>query len=124
MIPISVILILTFSHFIADFMLQTDKMALNKSSSVKWLSIHLSVYTISLYFLCLLFNEMFNANMVIAFSFFIVNGLAHWLTDFVTSRATTKLWQAGQRHWFFVVIGLDQAIHAATLFLTYTLITG
>jgi hypothetical protein len=51
--------------------------------------------------------------------FALVNGMAHFITDWITSRVTSKLWQEKEVHWFFVVIGLDQAIHLSTLVLTY-----
>ena len=41
-------------------------------------------------------------------------GLAHFW-----SRSRQALWKKGERHWFFVVIGLDQAIHMTCLFATY-----
>lgn len=98
------IILLTWLHFFSDFILQSDKMAINKSSSLKWLTIHVTVYIIPfLYF---------------GWKFALVNYIAHWTTDFFSSRATTYLWKKEKRHWFFVVIGLDQAIHMTCLFLT------
>jgi len=98
------IIILIWIHFIADFILQTDKMAMNKSKSNKYLALHCLAYSLPL--------------LWFGWVFALVNGIAHFMTDWITSRATTKLHQKGERHWFFVVIGLDQAIHMTTLVLT------
>lgn len=104
------IIALIWVHFVADFILQTDKMALNKSSDNRWLLAHVVVYTIPF--------------TLFGLQFALVNGVAHFLTDCITSRATTALHKKGERHWFFVVIGLDQAIHMTTLFLTYVYFNG
>jgi len=101
------IYLLFWIHWIADFILQTDKMALNKSRSWKWLSAHIAVYTA-----CLL---------PLGFAFAVVNGLAHFVTDAITSRLTSYLYQKGDRHNFFVVIGLDQASHLTVLIATMPL---
>uniref|UniRef100_A0A6M3J149 DUF3307 domain-containing protein n=1 Tax=viral metagenome TaxID=1070528 RepID=A0A6M3J149_9ZZZZ len=100
-------LILVWVHFFADFVLQSDKMALNKSSKFRYLALHCFVYLIPFLFFGIWFA--------------IVNGVLHLIVDFVSSRVTTYLWRKEERHWFFVVIGLDQAIHITCLMLTIAL---
>lgn len=101
------IIALIWVHWVADFIFQTDKMALNKSTSLKWLSSHIGVYTLPLF--------------IFGWKFALINGAAHFATDFCSSRATSYLWKKGDRHNFFVVIGLDQALHLTVLFLTIPL---
>ena len=99
------IVALIWMHFVSDFVLQTDKMAMNKSKSNKWLGIHVLVYS----FPFLFFGWKF-ALVTLAF---------HFVTDYFTSRGTSYLWKKEMRHWFFTLIGFDQAIHLTTLFFTY-----
>lgn len=105
--PNQIILVLLL-HWVGDFLFQSDWMAKNKSKSNLALLIHVSCYGIPL---CL-----------IDWRFAILNMGLHGLTDFVTSRITSKLWEKKEVHWFFVVIGLDQFIHTACLILTLGLI--
>jgi len=93
-------------------------MALNKSSSDKWLSIHVAVYTIPFFWFGWYF-AIANGLFWFGWYFAIANGLFHFITDYFTSRATAKLWEREKKHWFFVVIGLDQAIHLTTLITLY-----
>ena len=127
-IPISLLVL----HFVSDFLFQTDWMALNKSKSNKALTIHAAVYSL----LFLAFGLRFAA----------ITFLAHWITDYFTSKWTSKLWffrelpatvqyegeepihlweyVDGKRHWFFVAIGFDQLIHFVTLALTWRYFYG
>ena len=103
-----VILSLVWLHFFADFVLQTDKIALNKSNDNEILLQHVAIYAF-----CFLGFGPFYA---------LANMMLHFITDWFTSRITKRLWLAGERHWFFVVIGIDQAIHMTCLFATYDLL--
>lgn len=103
----AVLFLFPISHFVGDFLLQSDWMALNKS---KWnqsldgfnaLGIHCLVYAA-----CFLWVGWVFAGITL---------FAHLITDAITSKITTKLWLAEKRHWFFVMIGFDQLIHFYTL---------
>jgi hypothetical protein len=90
-------------HFIADFVLQTDAMAVNKSKSSGWLGIHSLCYGLPF--------------LIWGWRYAAVNAVCHFFIDGITSRGTARLWQEGERHWFFVLIGFDQALHLTVLFL-------
>ena len=117
MISIWVVLWLLFSHWVADFVCQSDWMAVNKSKQLLPLVSHVYMYT------AVLFILLYPTGAVEA-KFFIVTWLAHLGTDFVTSRITSYLWQKEKRHWFFVTIGFDQLLHYAQLLITYKLLSG
>ena len=102
------IMALMLVHFIADFALQSDWMAINKNSNWKAMGAHIAIYTTCL--------------MVFGFAYALLNGFVHLFVDINTSRATKILWQQNKRHWFFVVIGLDQMIHYWCLILTWNLV--
>lgn len=117
------IYLVIWSHFIADFIFQSDKMAKNKSSSNQWLSIHIVTYMAVLYLLMVdRYSLFYNHNDHNLHTYVLINGLAHFCTDYVTSRITKKLWAEQKVHDFFVVIGLDQAIHLTTLVVTLGLL--
>lgn len=101
-------------HFLADFVLQSDKVSKAKSGSNRVLAFHVALYSVP--FIPFAAAYMTPAN---AATWLLVNVAAHFVTDYITSRMTSKLWKAGDVHNFFVVIGADQAIHMTTLFLTF-----
>ena len=45
-IELSVLLILVWMHFVADFVFQTDKIAINKSSDNAILAFHVTAYSL------------------------------------------------------------------------------
>lgn len=95
---------LLFTHWLADFVFQTNWMATNKSKNWWALSSHVGVYT-----LCFL---------IFGWKFALLNGGIHFGVDAVTSRVTSKLWERKDVHNFFVVVGLDQLVHMSCLIAT------
>lgn len=113
------------AHFVGDFILQSDWMAVNKSKRWNALALHVAVYAACFWWCGLLF-------MGLTF-------VAHFMQDAVTSRINSRLWpfrfvlagkrwrviaegigqeqeafyvdDLGTRHWFFVGIGADQLLH-------------
>lgn len=115
----NIALLLIINHWIADFVMQTDEMAVNKSKSMDWLAKHLNAYIFSMIPMTL--YASFKFGFWVSAGWLLLNGLLHFITDFFTSRLTSRLWQKGDRHNFFVVIGFDQVIHYACLILTWQL---
>lgn len=91
-------------HFIADFFLQSTYMALNKSKNIKALTWHCLIYSVPFFWF--------------GWKFALLAGLLHFPVDFITSKITSRLWDKKEVHWFFVVIGFDQAIHITILVLS------
>ena len=100
------VLLLVWLHFVADFVMQSDRVARGKSSSNLILLQHIILYGIPF---CLFFG----------IKYAVLNSILHFMVDWNTSRATSFLWAHKKVHWFFVVIGLDQALHMSCLFITY-----
>ena len=109
-IQLFMVFILVWCHFIADFLLQSEKMALNKSKSFKWLNIHAAVYG-----LVITVIGMLTIGIERGLIFGVVNWVAHGFVDFWTSKGTSILWQKKAVHWFFCLIGFDQALHLTVL---------
>lgn len=114
---------LIFTHWIADFIAQSDWMAKNKSKDNFALTVHILSYSTVLMFFAILTNLIKQfiglPTTIHVITFVAVNGVAHFAIDYVTSRISSKLWAKGQVHNFFVCIGFDQALHMVTLIATY-----
>ena len=92
-------------HFLADFGLQTHEQAINKSTSHKWLFYHVGVYSIIWMFA----SYIYFMDVSKALIFSIITFVAHYLTDFATSRIGKPFWKDGKDlHNGFVIVGFDQ----------------
>jgi hypothetical protein len=115
------IIIIILIHWVADFLLQTQKMAINKSKDNYWLFLHVLVYSLIWFFIGLFF---FNIIIVLLFS--IITFICHFITDYFTSRWTSKLYKQEKYYGFpafFSVIGLDQFLHYLQLIICYEYFT-
>lgn len=122
MITLYTLSIVLLGHWVFDFMLQTHWMATNKSKNNVALGEHVAVYVSGLCIIAFLNAGYFN-NFAFATAWVIVNGVLHFLTDYVTSRATSLLYKDENYHDFFVTIGFDQLCHYFTLFATFLYFT-
>jgi hypothetical protein len=105
MIELHILIALVLMHFVADFVFQTDKIAINKSHNNWILAKHVGLYALPF--------------LVFGVKYALVNAVLHFATDYCSSRIASHFWSKDQRHWFFVTIGADQAIHMICLFTTY-----
>jgi hypothetical protein len=109
-------------HWLADFFFQTDEMAKGKSTDNLWLGAHVGVYSLGLlavFFLNLDAWDYFGHAM----AWILINIIAHFFTDWVTSRASSSMWKDSRIHDFFTIIGFDQTLHYLTLIGTFIWLT-
>jgi len=106
-------------HFLADFGLQTHDQATNKSTSNKWLFYHVGVYSLIWFFGALIYFGVWDKSLIFASITFI----AHFATDWITSRIGKPFWAKQDFHNGFVVIGFDQVLHYVQLYYTFELLS-
>ena len=114
MIHIQTVLYILLTHFIGDFVLQTDWQAKNKSTSNEALLNHTLIYSV----IWLPFIFYYHIAWFLPITF-----VCHTITDYFTSRLNTKLWAKNEVHYFFVSVGYDQLLHYVQLLLTYLILT-
>jgi len=101
-------------HWIADFVLQTSEQAEKKSTSIKFLTYHILVYTLVWGFA----SYYYFGDVLKCLIFAGITCVCHWLTDFVTSRLGKPFWEKKDFHNGFVIVGFDQILHYVQLYLT------
>lgn len=117
MISLSNILLILLIHFLADFALQTDKQAKEKSFNKQQLLYHVATYS-AVWFVASWAMLGFFA----AILFTVVTFSTHYWIDYHSSRINKPFFKAGNYHDGFVVVGADQLVHYVQLFATYRVI--
>lgn len=113
------LLALLVVHFVGDFVLQTHWQASNKSKRLDALIRHIGGYTAALWVGAWV---IFPQPVKLVLAFVVVNSLAHFCQDYLTSRWSSRYF--GDWHNFFQVIGFDQLLHFITFAATMAVIFG
>jgi hypothetical protein len=121
---IFILLFIILVHWFSDFVLQTHHISTRKSSSNYYLTMHVSLYTFATIMCWSLVLPLIGyvLSTISIFTCFFIIFITHWITDYFTSRATSKLYKEEKYHDFFVMIGFDQVLHYIQLFLTFNYI--
>ena len=119
------LVVILFTHWLADFVFQSDETAKNKSSKFKVLLGHALSY--AMYWqitICLFYylNKLGAQDVSDVFLFGGITFASHLFIDYVTSKYNKKLWEEGRTHDFFVSIGFDQLLHYLQLWFTFKLL--
>lgn len=108
-------------HWLADFVLQSDRMAKQKATMPSILLQHVTIYTFVLTIVFVVSYWILITPSTIADAivwFFLITFVAHFVTDFFMSKINSYLWREQRVHDFFVSVGFDQLLHAAQLYFT------
>lgn len=143
---LSVALLILITHWVADFVLQTEEQAINKSKSNYHLFKHVSTYSMAWLMVTTMYCAGTESSAKNAILFYVITFVSHFITDWATSRMNKHLmphrvemdsekqydyeekeyvnkgyyYPDGENyHNFFVGIGFDQLLHYAQLFLTF-----
>jgi hypothetical protein len=120
MITIYEVLTIILIHWFADFLMQDEKWALGKSKNWNDLLNHTVFYSF-----IWIFGIMFFLSPVKSIIFAGITFVFHTATDYFTSRIVSKKFEKKEygsaipNTGAFTIIGIDQVLHYAQLFLTY-----
>ena len=119
-------------HFVADFIMQDERWALNKSKNWDALLMHTITYTSVWLVIALIIDVYTNQttndwyfDTLDVQLFLLITFVCHTITDYFTSRIVSKKFAEGKygsaipSFGAFTIIGFDQVLHYVQLFLTY-----
>ena len=109
--------LLIVGHFFGDFVLQSSKMATEKSKNLAYLIAHVTVYTFTLTAFItpyLIFVQNIDTKLITLFFLFVF--FTHFITDYFTSKVNSMNWDDKKFDKFFIGLGLDQCLHYISLF--------
>lgn len=118
MISLWIVFAIIIIHYIADFIVQTDWQAKNKSKSWEALLNHTFIYS-AIFGLIMCFILPVESNKHLPTYFFLITFICHTIIDYFTSRWVKKSFEKQDYHLGFVKIGFDQILHYTQLLLTF-----
>lgn len=102
-------------HFVADFVCQPRSWATKKHEDVTPLIYHVSLY---MFMMAVAFGVVAVGKipLTLVVLWTLMNGVMHFIVDFVTSKLVHKYSQEGKIGTAIKIIGLDQLLHYLCLF--------
>lgn len=111
------------THWVGDFVLQSNYVATNKHRSNWILLQHVAIYSVMWFVILWLFTGGWAQPV---FEFTLITFISHYVIDWFTSRFNHKLSVVGRRddnyHNLFVSIGFDQLLHIFQLGVTFNVL--
>ncbi len=108
------IILLLAAHFIGDFLCQSRVMALNKTKSLYYLSMHGLFVGIPIFLVFFMFKPTLLALILTA-----IYVIVHCMQDFFIWTIAIRLFGKSEKYWeskrFYDIIGFDQFLHVALL---------
>lgn len=118
---LEIFILIIVIHWIADFIFQSEKWAINKSKSNKILLYHCLTYSLIWFFPIFFISDSILGTL----AFVEITFVFHYVTDYVTSRIVSRKFKRGDHgspipnFGAFSIIGLDQLLHYLQLILTW-----
>jgi hypothetical protein len=109
------IIILVFMHGIGDFVLQGERLSKAKATFIGSLLSHVGIYTV---FFMVFSPLVLGLTIIQGLVFSLINGSAHLLIDYFTSKFKKKYWKINETK-YFTAIGIDHTLHIIILIFTY-----
>lgn len=118
----SFLIYILFLHLIADYVIQSNKININKSKNIYWLLIHVFFY-FSCFFIGLFFLYTFEKSL----TYSLVNAIIHFIVDFFTSRTIGIFYERVDLnlkkekldlYYPILILGIDQFFHTTFLIIT------
>ena len=112
----NLLLALTITHFITDFMLQQWDIGVNKRGFNKYMLWHILITTILFMFVCLFFG--FTAKSVILAG--ILTFVTHMAIDVIRQEIHAKYKLGPNSGKFWILLGVDQILHIMFIYIAIT----
>lgn len=104
-----ILIFMFFLHWVADFVLQSRRVAEEKSKHPDALFEHVGIYSLTL------FAGLVWIDLLLALQLSMTNGVCHWIIDYISSKMTTHFYTYKKMHEFWITVGFDQFLHSAIL---------
>ena len=134
------VILVFWIHWFADFIMQDEEWAVTKSYDNHNLLLHTYTYSGMWFIAGLIYSfpafwselnsqDYFELMIKFVFVFPLITFITHTITDYFTSKETSKLYKNKKfgssipNLGFFSMIGFDQCLHYTQLFVTYYILT-